>query len=106
MPQFTDSVLFLFVRALDPTVMGSVLQFTYFTQVIKGNGFRLRAECSGWPGMYGFPQMVNSKQNLLITCQLNNDKSMRPLLRSNGAHVSRCTCTALWPEWSFTASSR
>ena len=51
MPQFTDSVLFLFVRALDPTVMGSVLRFTYLTQVIKGNGFRLRAEYSGWPGM-------------------------------------------------------
>ena len=40
MPQFTDSVLFLFVRALDPTVMGSVLRFTYLMQGNKGKWFQ------------------------------------------------------------------
>lgn len=50
----------------------------------------------------------NSEQNLLITCQLNNDQSMRPLLYSNGAHVSRCTCEiapVLCPQWSLRACS-
>lgn len=34
-------------------------------------------------------------QNILITCQLNNNQSMRPLLYFNGARVPHSARTAL-----------
>ena len=116
MPQFTDSRLdsFFYVRAQSSAHSdGECITVLLEAGNIKVNGFRLRAECplagDVWLsakvkhgskyGRYRY-YLVNSVdyepiflQNILITCQLNNDQSMRPLLYFNGARVPQSART-------------